>query len=183
MTLNAIKVACLGYSQSPITYQGKDYHVSDLLGVKASVVAKCQRMLRENLFQTRDNFGVDIRTQDNERGFVITPLMNTNPIKVETKLEEFMKQYGHQQNEGLRSLAIDGQNSPENRQHSLAESSIQQIRGNRYAHQLTPKAKLQSSDFASGGPEEALDLNIAGERIRKTLGKSRAHPKDFIQSQ
>ena len=60
-TLNAIKVACLGYSQSPITYQGKGYHVSDLLTVKASVVARCQRMLRENLFQTKDNYGVDIR--------------------------------------------------------------------------------------------------------------------------
>ena len=106
--------------------------------------------------------------------------MGANPIKVEANLEEFMKSYGHQP-EGVRSLVIDGQSSPENRQVSLAESSIQQIQGNRYAHQLTPKAKLQSQDFDVN--QEALDLNISGERIRKTLGKSRVHAKDLIQSQ
>lgn len=40
-TLNAIKVACLVHTQSAIPYQGKDYHVSDLLSVKARVVAQC----------------------------------------------------------------------------------------------------------------------------------------------
>lgn len=48
--------------------------------------------------------------------------MGANPIKVEANLEEFMKSYGHQP-EGVRSLVIDG-SSPENRQVSLAESSI-----------------------------------------------------------
>lgn len=34
-TLNAIKVACLTHTQSAIPYQGRNYHVSDLLDVKA----------------------------------------------------------------------------------------------------------------------------------------------------
>ena len=49
-TLNAFKMACLTHTQSPIPYQGQNYHVSDLLSVKAEIVAKCQRMIRENLF-------------------------------------------------------------------------------------------------------------------------------------
>ena len=40
-TLKAIKLACLEYSQTPIPYQGQNYHVSDLLGVKAQIVAQC----------------------------------------------------------------------------------------------------------------------------------------------
>ena len=39
LTLNAIKVACLTHTQSAIPYQGKNYHVSEVLDVKAKVVA------------------------------------------------------------------------------------------------------------------------------------------------
>ena len=53
-------------------------------------------MLRENLFQTKENSGVDIRAEDNERSFVITPLLKVNPVKVETNLQEFLKSFGHQ---------------------------------------------------------------------------------------
>ena len=60
LTLNAIKVACLTHTQSAIPYQGKNYHVSEILDAKAQVVAQCQRMLRENLFNTKHNMGVDI---------------------------------------------------------------------------------------------------------------------------
>lgn len=38
-TLNLFKMACLTHTQSNIPYQGKDYHVSDLLTVKAQIVA------------------------------------------------------------------------------------------------------------------------------------------------
>ena len=38
-TLKAFKHACLVYRANPISYNNKEYHVSDLLGVKASVVA------------------------------------------------------------------------------------------------------------------------------------------------
>jgi len=51
-TLKAIKQACLMYTQSPVPYKNESYHISELLNVKAQVVAQCQRMLRENLFET-----------------------------------------------------------------------------------------------------------------------------------
>ena len=38
-TLKAFKHACLVYRANPISYNNKEYHVSDLLSVKASVVA------------------------------------------------------------------------------------------------------------------------------------------------
>ena len=78
--LKAFKHACLAYSASPIPYNNKNYHVSELLSVKASVVAKCQRMVRENLFGTRESYGKDIRNLNNEKGFVIEPLMEAAPV-------------------------------------------------------------------------------------------------------
>ena len=129
-TLNAIKVACLGYSQSPISYQGRDYHVSDLLKVKATVVAQCQRMLRENLFQTKEHMGMDIRAEDNERSYVITPLLNTNPIKIEKKLDDIIKSGGHKDvcstnHDGMASLGFNSTRYVEGHQSLGAESSIQ----------------------------------------------------------
>ena len=40
-TLKAIKQACLMYTQSPVPYKNESYHVSELLNVKAQVVAQC----------------------------------------------------------------------------------------------------------------------------------------------
>ena len=54
------------YTQSPIPYRNKDYHVSELLSVKAQVVAQCQRMLRKNLFETDRSAGAAIRGLDSE---------------------------------------------------------------------------------------------------------------------
>jgi len=48
-------------------------------------------MLRENLFETKNNMGVNIRASDNERSYVITPLLHAKAIKVETKLEDVLK--------------------------------------------------------------------------------------------
>ena len=78
--LKAFKHACLAYSASPIPYNNKNYHVSELLSVKASVVARCQRMVREHLFGTRESYGKDIRNLNNEKGFVIEPLMEAAPV-------------------------------------------------------------------------------------------------------
>ena len=47
-------------------------------------------MLRENLFNTKHNMGVDIRSEDNEKAFIITPLANAAPVKVTTNLQEIM---------------------------------------------------------------------------------------------
>ena len=40
-TIRAIKTACLMYTQGKIPYQDKEYHVDDVLDIKASVVAQC----------------------------------------------------------------------------------------------------------------------------------------------
>ena len=39
--LKAFKLACLMYSQGSINYSNKEYHVEELLDVKAGVVAEC----------------------------------------------------------------------------------------------------------------------------------------------
>ena len=39
--LKAFKHACLVYRASPISYNNKEFHVSDLINVKAQVVAQC----------------------------------------------------------------------------------------------------------------------------------------------
>ena len=79
-TLKAFKHACLVYRASPIQYNSKEYHVSDLMGVKASVVAQCQRMVREYVFGHKESYGKDIRDQDNENSFVIEQLLNTKTV-------------------------------------------------------------------------------------------------------
>ena len=78
--LKAIKQACFVYTQSPIPYKNENYHVSELLSVKAKIVAQCQRMLRENKFKTQQTVGEAIRFLDNENGFVINPLLEAKPI-------------------------------------------------------------------------------------------------------
>ena len=76
----AFKNACLVYSASPIPYNNKNYHVSELLSVKASVVAQCQRLVRESIFGTSESYGIDIRNENNEKGFVIEPMLRATPI-------------------------------------------------------------------------------------------------------
>lgn len=56
-TLKAFKHACLVYRASPIEYNNKKYHVSDLIEVKASVVAECQKMVRESVYGTKKSYG------------------------------------------------------------------------------------------------------------------------------
>ena len=60
-TLKAFKHACLAYSASPIPYNNQNYHASELLNVKAGVVARCQRMVRANMFGTDESYGKDKR--------------------------------------------------------------------------------------------------------------------------
>jgi len=48
-------------------------------------------MIRENLFKTKANAGIDIRAEDNEKGFVIEPLGKAKPIRVSANLEEIVK--------------------------------------------------------------------------------------------
>jgi hypothetical protein len=39
--LQMLKLACISYTSSPITYREKKYHVSELLKIKAGVIADC----------------------------------------------------------------------------------------------------------------------------------------------
>ncbi len=48
-------------------------------------------MLRENLFDSKETAGVNIRAQDNEKSFIITPMIDLKPVKVETDLNTYMK--------------------------------------------------------------------------------------------
>lgn len=48
--IQQLKLACLSFTSSPINYQDKKYEVSEMLRVKANVLAECQRVIRDNLF-------------------------------------------------------------------------------------------------------------------------------------
>ena len=59
-------------------------------------------MIRENLFQTKENAGIGIRDEDNERGFIITPLAKAKPIKVTTNIAEMLERQGVEKLRGAR---------------------------------------------------------------------------------
>ena len=140
-------------------------------------------MLRENLFKTKDHMGMNILPEDNERSYVITPLLNANPVVVEAKLEDLLAS-GHKpnvvQSEGLASLGfastryVDGH--PLQQQSIGNESSIQQIREQRYS-QLTPKAVLKSQCG-----DDKFILGVEGERTTeyRREAKRRTFQQDFI---
>jgi len=50
--IHQLKLACLSYTSSLIPYRDKKYAVSELLKVKANVIAQCQKLIRENQYQT-----------------------------------------------------------------------------------------------------------------------------------
>ena len=58
------------------------------------------------MFQTKNNSGEAIRKEDNEKSFVITPLLSTNPVKVKTNLNEILKNNGHLE-DALADLTLD----------------------------------------------------------------------------
>ena len=106
-TLKAFKHACLVYRANPISYNNKEYHVSDLLGVKASVVAQCQRMVREHIYGTKESYGKDIRNQDNEKSFVIEQLLNTKTVtKPQTtdQIHVYINENSKQQNSSIENF-------------------------------------------------------------------------------
>jgi hypothetical protein len=71
-----LKLACISYTSSPIPYREKNYHVSELLKIKAGVIADCQRVLRENIYKTAHRDGATIRQRRDEEAFVIEPLLD-----------------------------------------------------------------------------------------------------------
>jgi len=77
--LQQFKIACIGYSQSPIQYNSKQYMVAELLRVKARVMAQMQQIMRERLYHTDKHAGSAIKDCPDERSFVIEPLMDANP--------------------------------------------------------------------------------------------------------
>ena len=81
--------------------------MSDLLSVKASVVAQCQRMVREHIHGTKESYGKDIRNQDNEKSFVIEQLLNTKTVaKPQTtdQIHVYINENSKQQNSGMENF-------------------------------------------------------------------------------
>jgi len=73
--LHYIKLACLSYSSSPISYRGSNYQVSDLLKVKASIISDCQKIIREQVYGRAKDMGGELLKFNDERSFVIEPLL------------------------------------------------------------------------------------------------------------
>ena len=79
--MQQLKIACLSYTQAPISYANKDYLVSELLKVKARVISQTQSILREKIYATAKHSGINIRECPDERSFVISPLLEANPYE------------------------------------------------------------------------------------------------------
>ena len=77
--LQAIKMACLVYTEGNIDYSNNKYHVDDLLEVKASVISDCQRKVRERMYG-KDSYGKDIKNIQTEKSFVIEPLLKAKSV-------------------------------------------------------------------------------------------------------
>ena len=78
--IHQLKMACLSYTSSPITYQEKRYQLSELLRVKAKVISECQKLIRTNLHKTPEYDGIMLRNKEDEHGFIIEPLLNAMPM-------------------------------------------------------------------------------------------------------
>jgi len=48
--------------------------LSDLLKVKANVINECSRLVRDNIFKSKNHDGATIQKYNDERGFIIEPL-------------------------------------------------------------------------------------------------------------
>lgn len=83
-TLMQFKIACLSYTQQPITYRQKHYHVTDLLGLRAETLTACQRLIRANL-KGSYNMGETIRKRTDEEAFIIEPIMQIASLEDEQK--------------------------------------------------------------------------------------------------
>lgn len=57
-----------------MTYQEKQYEVSELQKVKATVLSECQRLVRETVYKSKEYDGADIALMDDEKSFIIEPL-------------------------------------------------------------------------------------------------------------
>lgn len=57
-------------------YKDRYYKVSDLLRVKGNVIAECQRLVRDKLYNSENYDGEETLRFKDERSFVIEPLLN-----------------------------------------------------------------------------------------------------------
>jgi hypothetical protein len=81
--IHQLKLACLSYTQSPITYHEKEYTVSELLKVKAEVISSCQRLMRDFIIPKND--AEVLRSCNDERAFVIEPLLHSGNVSPRAK--------------------------------------------------------------------------------------------------
>ena len=71
------------YTQGLIPYHNEEYHVDDVLNIKASVVAQCQKLVRENVLGTNESAGAPIRDLQSDKAFIIEPLQDAKPTESE----------------------------------------------------------------------------------------------------
>ena len=76
------------YTQGTVPYRNEHYHVNDIMNVKASVVAACQKMVRENIFGSLESAGSTIRDLETDEAFIIEPLLNAQPASKEEDQEK-----------------------------------------------------------------------------------------------
>ena len=67
--------------------------MSELLRIKAKVIAECQTLIRRNLYPNAEHDGILMRNPEDEKGFIIEPLLEANPVEdnVHTKIQAHIK--------------------------------------------------------------------------------------------
>ena len=68
----------MGYTQSLIPYKDQDLHIDQVLDSKAGIITKCQRMIRERLYKTKESLGQHVREVEDERAFMIDAFDDPN---------------------------------------------------------------------------------------------------------
>ena len=87
--MHSLKVACLCYTSSMVSYQGKLFKIADLLTVKSNILAKTCKLVRNKIYGAAYD-GPDLQKYQDERGFVIEPLMNeTGDVDSPLKSKQF----------------------------------------------------------------------------------------------
>lgn len=59
--IHQLKMACLSYTQSPVTYQEKRYAITEMFRVRGQVLSMCQKLIRQNIYKSKEHDGISIR--------------------------------------------------------------------------------------------------------------------------
>ena len=71
-------------------------------------MAQCQRMLRENLFKTSHSIGVNVRNLNNEKGFIIDPMIDARAVTEESSQADQILTKRSRVSNDKHSFVLDG---------------------------------------------------------------------------